>query len=143
MTIMVTRSKEKHRDRSDISRVDFAEPLVTLHTLQPWVQGEALVGACTGRESTLEAWGEGGRAGGGGGCQRERRAYRVGGRERSRAEGRRAYREGVSRAELSGGSGAAGAARETRSERSGGSGARTGREQSRGRGRGGGGSFES
>ena len=55
MTIMVTRSKEKHRDRSDISRVHFAEPLVTLHTLRPW---ETLVGACTGRESTLEAWGE-------------------------------------------------------------------------------------
>jgi len=50
MTIMVTRSKEKHRDRSDISRVDFAEPLVTLHTLRP---SEALVGACIGRESTL------------------------------------------------------------------------------------------
>ena len=48
MTSMVTRSKEKHRDRSDISRVDFAEPLVMLHTLLSWVQGEALVGPVPG-----------------------------------------------------------------------------------------------
>ncbi len=57
MTIMITRSKEKHRDRSDISRVEFAEPLVTLHTLQP---SEALVRVCTGRESTLVGCGGGG-----------------------------------------------------------------------------------
>ena len=50
MTIIVTWSKKNQRARSDISRVDFAEPLVTLHTLRP---SEALVLACTGRESTL------------------------------------------------------------------------------------------
>ena len=58
MTIMVTRSKEKDRDRSDISRVDFEEPLVTLHTLRPWVPVEALVGDITGPLSTIAAWGE-------------------------------------------------------------------------------------
>ena len=64
MTIMITRCKENHRDGSDISRVDFAEPLVTLHTLWP---SEALVGACIGRESTLVGCGgEVGKGGGGG-----------------------------------------------------------------------------
>ncbi len=58
MKIMVTRSKEKDRDRIDISRVDFEEPLVTLHTLWPWVPVEALVGDSTSPLSTLEAWGE-------------------------------------------------------------------------------------
>ncbi len=94
MTSMVIRSKEKHRDRSDISRVDFAEPLVTLHTLRPWVQGEALVGACTGRESTLEAWGEGGGGDVSGSCAR---TGRVGGREgvsgAERRDGTRTGRE--------------------------------------------------
>ena len=62
MTIIVTWSKKNQRYRSDISRVDFAEPLVTLHTLRP---SEALVGACIGRESTLV--GCCGEVGGGGG----------------------------------------------------------------------------
>jgi hypothetical protein len=62
MTIIVTWSKKNQRYRSDISRVDFAEPLVTLHTLWP---SEALVGACIGRESTLV--GCCGEVGGGGG----------------------------------------------------------------------------
>ena len=62
MTIIVTWSKKNQRDRSDILRVDFAEPLVTLHTLWP---SEALVGACIGRESTLV--GCCGEVGGGGG----------------------------------------------------------------------------
>ena len=67
MTIIVTWSKKNQRARSDISRVDFAEPLVTLHTLRP---SEALVCICTGRESTLrgcgeEGGGEGGLGGGG------------------------------------------------------------------------------
>ena len=41
--MMVTRSKEKYRDRSDISRVDFAEPLVTLRTLLVLVPMESLL----------------------------------------------------------------------------------------------------
>jgi hypothetical protein len=59
MTIMVTRSNEKYRDRSNIWRVNFEEPLVTLHTLGPWVPVEALAGASTGPLPTIEAWGEG------------------------------------------------------------------------------------
>ena len=58
MTIIVTWSKKNQRARSDISRVDFAEPLVTLHTLRP---SEVLVRICTGTESTLAGCGgEGG-----------------------------------------------------------------------------------
>ncbi len=107
MTIMVTRRKEKHRDRRDISRVDFAEPLVTLHTLRSWVPGEALVGAIGDAIGEVQRQQEAERSGGTARVPGE--SDRSGAERRERSCWSGAYREGGREgAERSGGSGKGG-----------------------------------